>query len=103
RGGEVWRDLDWLSDADKVAEDVGGRESLTAALIGLFDSQIAGGKRYDLAVAGRRRAHATYHESHAVDASTALCYAMDLTPLVVDPSLDPTAYVQRLLDRFAAA
>jgi len=101
-GGEVWRDLDWLTDADKVAEDVSGQESLATALIGVFDSQIAGGKRYDLAVAGRRRAHATYHQSHSVDASTALSYAMDLTPLVTDPSLEPVAYVQGLLDRFAA-
>src|SRR5262249_30593797 len=75
-GGEVWRDLDWLAAADKVAEDVGGRETLAADLIAVFDSQIAGGKRYDLAVAGRRRAHATYHESHAIDAATALSYAM---------------------------
>jgi LmbE family N-acetylglucosaminyl deacetylase len=99
-GGEVWRDLDWLSPADKVAEDVGGREKLAADLIAVFDSQIAGGKRYDLAVAGRRRAHATYHESHAVDAATALAYAMDLTPLVKDPGLSPLEFVQGMLDRF---
>jgi LmbE family N-acetylglucosaminyl deacetylase len=99
-GGEVWRDLDWLSAADKVAEDVGGRDALAAELIAVFDSQIAGGKRYDLAVAGRRCAHATYHEPHAVDAATALAYSMDLTPLVKDPSLSPLEYVQGLLDRF---
>jgi len=58
-GGEVWRDLDWLSDADKVALDVQERESLGLALLGVFDSQITGGKRYDLATLGRRRAHAT--------------------------------------------
>jgi LmbE family N-acetylglucosaminyl deacetylase len=99
-GGEVWRDLDWLSAADKVAEDVGGRDALAADLIAVFDSQIAGGKRYDLAVAGRRRAHATYHESHAIDAATALAYAMDLTPLVRDPGLSPVEFVEGLLDRF---
>ena len=96
----MWRDLDWLSAADKVAEDVGGRDALAAELIAVFDSQIAGGKRYDLAVAGRRCAHATYHESHAVDAATALAYSMDLTPLVRDPALSPLEYVQGLLDRF---
>jgi LmbE family N-acetylglucosaminyl deacetylase len=99
-GGEVWRDLDWLSAADKVAEDVGGREKLAADLIAVFDSQIAGGKRYDLAVAGRRRANATYHESHAIDAATALAYAMDLTPLVEDPGLSPLEFVEGLLERF---
>lgn len=100
-GGEVWRDLDWLTDEDKVAEDAGGRENLASALIGLFDSQISGGKRYDLAVVGRRRAHATYYDSHHVDTTSALSLAMDLTPLVRDPGLDPAEYVQGRIDRFA--
>lgn len=101
-GGEVWRDLDWLTDGDKVAEDAAGRENLAAALIGIFDSQITGGKRYDQAVIGRRRAHATYQDPHRVDATTALSLAMDLTPLVRDASLDPATYAQGLVDRFAA-
>jgi len=101
-GGEVWRDLDWLSDADKVALDVQERESLAMALLGVFDSQITGGKRYDLATLGRRRAHATYHQSHESDASTALTFAMDLTPLVKDRSLDVRAYAQAFIDRFGA-
>jgi len=101
-GGEVWRDLDWLTDGDKVAEDAGGRENLAAALIGLFDSQISGGKRYDLAVVGRRRAHATYHDSHHVDTTSALSLAMDLTPLMHDPAIEPADYVKGLVDRFEA-
>lgn len=101
-GGEVWRDLDWLSDADKVALDVQERESLAIALIGVFDSQITGGKRYDLATLGRRRAHATYHQSHESDASTALSFAMDLTPLAKDRSLDVRVYAQGFIDRFGA-
>lgn len=101
-GGEVWRDLDWLSGSDKVAEDVSARESLAAALIGVFDSQITGGKRYDLAVLGRRRAHATYHESHHLDASTGLAFFMDLSPLLADGAPDPAVFVQGYLDRFAA-
>jgi LmbE family N-acetylglucosaminyl deacetylase len=101
-GGEVWRDLDWLAEADKVTEDVGGHESLAAALIGVFHSQIGGGKRYDLAVRGRRRAHATYHRSHEVDATTGLSFAMDMTPLLKDDKLEPAAYARQHLDRFAA-
>jgi LmbE family N-acetylglucosaminyl deacetylase len=92
-GCEVWRDLDWMNDTDKVAFDVTAHENLAAALIGVYDSQIAGGKRYDLATAGRRLAHATFSESHTVDTARALIYAMDLTPLVQDVSLDPAAYV----------
>lgn len=101
-GGEVWRDLDWLTDADKVAEDLAERESLAQSLIGLFDSQIAGGKRYDLAVLGRRRAHATYRESHQIDRTTALSFAMDLTPLVRDSTLEPAVHARALLERFSA-
>jgi LmbE family N-acetylglucosaminyl deacetylase len=101
-GGEVWRDLDWLCDGDKVVEDVQERESLGMALLGVFDSQITGGKRYDLATLGRRRAHATYHESHEGDVSPALSFAMDLTPLLHDPKLDPGAYLQGFVDRFGA-
>jgi LmbE family N-acetylglucosaminyl deacetylase len=99
-GCEVWRDLDWLPDADKVAFDLSAHENLQAALLGVFDSQICGGKRYDLATQGRRRAHATYASSHATDAAALLNYAMDLTPLVVDPSIDPAAFVAGFIDRF---
>jgi LmbE family N-acetylglucosaminyl deacetylase len=101
-GGEVWGDLEWLSAADKVALDVSGRECIGAALMGVFESQIVGGKRYDLAVPARRLAHATYHDSHSVDASTALCLAMDLTPLVKDEAASVAAFVQQRIDRFAA-
>ena len=79
-GCEVWRDLDWMVDSDKVAFDLSEHENLQAALLGVFDSQISGGKRYDLATMGRRRANATYYASHGVDVSRAMAYAMDLTP-----------------------
>lgn len=91
-GCEVWRDLDWLPDAKKVVFDVGAHENLSAALLGVFDSQIAGGKRYDLATLGRRRANATYFQSHAVDAAQAIIFGMDLTPLVTDTSIDPLEF-----------
>ncbi|MGE5530003.1 MAG: PIG-L deacetylase family protein [Patescibacteria group bacterium] len=101
-GCEVWRDLDWLPDGDKIALRVDGRENLAAALLGVFDSQICGGKRYDLATMGRRRAHATYHASHAVDDTAGLTFAMDLTPLVDDPGLDAAAFALEHIRRFAA-
>ncbi len=100
-GCEVWRDLDWLLDEDKVAFDLSTAEGLQMALIGVFDSQVSGGKRYDLATLGRRRANATYFASHATDAMTAMSVAMDLTPLLRDPSLDPADYVQGYIDRLA--
>ena len=101
-GCEVWRDLDWLPDDSKQALPVSARSNIAAALVGVFDSQVSGGKRYDLATAGRRLAHATYYASHGTDEETALSFAMDLTPLVDDASLDVGAYVLGLVDRFRA-
>jgi LmbE family N-acetylglucosaminyl deacetylase len=100
-GCEVWRSLDWVLDADRVVFDCSARENLQMALLGIFDSQICGGKRYDLATMGRRRANATYAESHGIDLATGLAYAMDLTPLVADPAADIRRYVQAHIDRFA--
>ncbi len=99
-GCEVWRDLDWMVDDDKVSFDVSERENLQMALVGIFDSQIAGGKRYDLATMGRRRAHATYSESHGVDECTGVSLAMDLTPLIEDETKDPLEFVQGYLNNF---
>lgn len=99
-GCEVWRDLDWLPDADKIAHDLSGHEELAAALNAVFESQIAGGKRYDLGISGRRRANATFSEPRAVDRATSLAFAMDLTPLAHDPTLDIPGYVDAFIERF---
>lgn len=100
-GCEIWRDLDWLLDEDKVVLDVSLRENLGASLLGIFDTQIAGGKRYDLATMGRRRAQATYHQSHETDVATGLIFALDLTPLIEDPSRQVADYVKYYIDRFS--
>jgi len=99
-GCEVWRALDWMVDADKVQMNVSDHENLQFALLGVFDSQIAGGKRYDLASMGRRRANATYFESHGVDATTGLSYAMDMTSLMNDTSKDPVVFANEFIQRF---
>ncbi len=101
-GCEVWRDLDWLPDDDKQALPVSARANIAAALVGVFDSQVTGGRRYDLATAGRRLANATYFASHGTDEESALNFAMDLTPLVESPGLSVTDYVLGLVDRFRA-
>ena len=80
-GCEVWRDLDWMSDEDKVGLDVSEHQNLATSLVSVHDSQVAGGKGYDLATIGRRRAHATYYATHDVDVATSMIFAMDLTPL----------------------
>ncbi|HXE72857.1 MAG TPA: PIG-L family deacetylase [Candidatus Nitrosotenuis sp.] len=99
-GCEVWRSLDWLVDEDKVAFDVSAHENLTLSLMGVYDSQIAGGKRYDLATLGRKRANATYWKPRTPDAATAVEFAMDMTALLTDPDLDPLDFVTGLIERF---
>ena len=98
-GCEVWRDLDWMNDDEKVYLDCGAHPNLMRALSAVFDSQIAGGKRYDLAAEGRRLANATFSASHACDTYSALNYAMDLTPLM-DEKIDIADYIAGFIDRF---
>lgn len=99
-GCEVWRNLDWVRDEQKVIFDVSAHPNLSAALVGVFDSQIAGGKRYDLATSGRRLANATYSSSHSVDSSDALSYAIDLTPLIQDVNLSVIKYIKEYIASF---
>jgi LmbE family N-acetylglucosaminyl deacetylase len=101
-GCEVWRNLDWLVDSDKVLLDDSANPKLAAKLIGAFQSQIAGGKRYDIAIAGRRLANATFHTSHATDQASAVTWAMDLTPLVQNPKLSAEKFTLAHLDRLRA-
>ncbi|MCE5310679.1 MAG: PIG-L family deacetylase [Acidobacteriales bacterium] len=101
-GCEVWRDLDWMTDSDKVVFQLDEHQNVAAAILGVFDSQIAGGKRYDLATQARRRAHATYFQSHAVDTAEMLNFGMDLTPLVRDASIKPADFLEQHIRRFSA-
>ncbi|MBJ7255606.1 MAG: PIG-L family deacetylase [Akkermansiaceae bacterium] len=99
-GCEVWRNLDWLADEDKVLMDVSGHDDLAAALNAVFDSQISGGKRYDLAILGRRAANATFYDSHSTDSATQVIFGIDLTPLILDDSTDVVAYIGKFIQRF---
>ena len=100
-GCEVWRDLDWLCDDEKVYLDCGAHPNLMRCLSAVFDSQIVGGKSYDLAAEGRRLANATFSASHTCDTYSALNYAMDLTPLM-DKTIDIADYIASYIDRFKA-
>jgi LmbE family N-acetylglucosaminyl deacetylase len=99
-GCEVWRDLDWLPDTEKVALDVSDRPRLARSLLAVFKSQVDGGKRYDLATLGRRAAHATYQTQGVTDATAALTLAMDLTVLARVDSLEVETFTLGLLRRF---
>lgn len=100
-GCEVWRNLDWMLDSDKVPFDLSTHESLQSALLGVYDSQICGGKRYDLASMGRRKANATYFESHGLDSSLGLSFGIDLTPLIENDSIEINGFIQKFIARFS--
>lgn len=93
-GCEVWRNLDWLPDEIKTIFNVSAEPELQGALVDVFESQVAGGKNYTDAVAGRRIANATFLSPHVTDQATRLAYALDLTTLIEDDSLDVIAWVQ---------
>ena len=101
-GCEVWRSLDFLPGAHKVIFDVSAHADLQSDLLRVFQSQIAGGKNYEEAVIGRRLANATFLDAYAPDEASRLSFAMDLSPLVQDDQLSPTAYVQDILATLSA-
>jgi LmbE family N-acetylglucosaminyl deacetylase len=100
-GCEGWRDLDWMLDDEKQCFDLSAREDLQFALLNVFDSQISGGKHYDIAAMARRRANATFADMHNVDAWSGVSYAMDMTPLLMDASISPEQLVHDMIVRFS--
>jgi hypothetical protein len=99
-GCEAWRDLDWLPDKLKIPFDCSEKLHLQKNLLKVFDSQISGGKRYDLAAMGRRVAHATFFQSHTTDTASHLSFGMDLTPLIENPNLSVEEFTKDLLHQF---
>ena len=99
-GCEVWRNLDWLPDEIKTVFDVSAEPELQAALIDVFESQVEGGKNYTEAIVGRRIANSTFFASHVTDKATRLAYALDLTPLIEDDSLDVITWMQGKIAEF---
>jgi LmbE family N-acetylglucosaminyl deacetylase len=99
-GCEVWRGLDWLDDKDKVCFDLSGADSLLTSMLRMFKSQIGGGKRYDVAAMGRLRANATFQDPQATDQAKLLLFALDLTPLIRDNTMDLADFVAARIERF---
>jgi len=99
-GCEVWRGLDWMPDSKKVFMDVSGHEKLAKQLNACFVSQIRGGKRYDLAVMGRRRANATFFQPRETDAVSEAIFGMDLTPLIGLPPDRLLNHTMGLIENF---
>jgi len=100
-GCEVWGSLDWLPEQERTAFDVTAHEALGVQLTSLHASQLAGGKRYDLANPGRRRANATFDRAREPDRHELAELAVDLTPLLRDPTLGVGTFAAGLVARFA--
>ena len=96
---EVWRGLDWLCDEDKVVYDTSAYPNIASATLNVFDSQISGGKRYDLAATGRRLANATFFASHAVDGYESASFGIDITDLI-NSDASPTDFISSYIDKF---
>ena len=99
-GCEVWRGLDWLEDKEKTRFDLAGADPLLPSLLREFRSQLDGGKRYDAAFLGRLRANATFQDPHGADQAKFALFAMDLTPLINDNTMDIADFVAAQLGRF---
>ena len=97
---EGWRSLDWLCNEDKILFDTSDNEFTQSALVGVYHSQIAGGKRYDLAGMGRKLANATYFAGHCSDNFSSVEYGLDITGLVNDETLSPVDFIDRYIDKF---
>ena len=80
-GGEVWRDLDWISDYRKKRFVIDGFEKKALKLIKYFKSQLNKGRRFDEAFLGRLRANATFGKSGQEDEARYVYHAMDLMPI----------------------
>ncbi len=99
-GCEVWGDLDWVPPAKIVRLTCEAPEDFGPSLLRCFRSQVEGGKRYDLAAAGRRRAQATFGDAYAADQSQEVVLALDLLPLLQPQAPSLQAYVSGLIDEF---
>lgn len=67
-----------------------------------FDPRISAGKKYDLAVKGRRKANASFLNLQQGDRYQNVCLAMDRSPLLADDALDVTEFTTGVVDRFRA-
>lgn len=96
---EVWRNLDWLPDSEKVCVDTSKYPQLAEDLITVYRSQVVGGKSYDKAAIGRRCANATFFESHNTDEASSQSFGLDLMPLV-NGTQTPAEFIVSYIEKF---
>ena len=99
-GCEVWRSLDWVVHHDRVHVRLHDEGMLSDHLIHAYKSQYAQNTQYEMALRGRRIVNATHQEALSQGEAHQVEFAMDLLPLVRDPSLDVETFVRHILHHF---
>jgi len=98
-GCEVWGDLDWVPSSRILRLPCSAPEDFGPSLLRCFASQVDGGKRYDLAAQGRRRAQATFGDAYTPDHTGEVVLALDLKPLL-QPGASLSNFVSSLTEEF---
>lgn len=101
-GAEGWRSLDWLVHYDRAILPVRDTEHLSDKLIQVYKSQMMAEKEFDLAARSRRVINATYEEARMIGAEHEISFAVDLTPLVLNPKMKVEDFVAQTADHFRA-
>ena len=65
-----------------------------------FKSQVSSSKRYDASFLGRLRVNATFQDPNAVDQPKLMFFAIDLTPLISNNTMDMADFVAVRIERF---
>lgn len=99
-GCEVWGDLDWVPSSKIVRLPCTAPDDFGPSLLRCFRSQVEGGKRYDLAAVGRRRAQATFADAYSPDQATEVVLALDLHPLLESGAPSLQEFVSGLIHEF---
>lgn len=99
-GCEVWGDLDWLPDEQKVALDVSAHPELQRDLLLVYESQLVGNKNYAEAINGRRIANATLSDPYSAKHAQRVQFAMDLTALINHPEISIDQFISNSIQTF---
>ena len=86
--------------ADFAFDDDFGRGEEFAAVEPLDFGQAGVDAHVDIAHFGRHHTNATMFASHGVDTMTGASYAMDLAPLLDNPTLEIRDFIGQIIDDF---
>ena len=98
-GCEVWRNLDWINDENKIPLPIECDDQFVLDLVGCHKSQSVDGKKFHAATLGRMKANASFFEASQNNLADKVWFAIDLKPLLQKPYMS----VEQFLDNHIAA